>query len=66
MRRLTKKQEKIIEKYISRYYRDFENNGNVEILLEELEKINDYETLWSDADRYAWDYYNKCIFYTSI
>lgn len=58
MRKLTKKQVEMVEKYVKTGA--FENNGfSCDAILEELEKYNDYETLWSDADRLANDLYMK-------
>jgi hypothetical protein len=58
MRKLSAKQKKIVQRY---WEEDKLDNTNVEYhlnkeqLLEELEKINDYETLWSDLDRLICD-----------
>lgn len=54
MRKLNAKQKKIIKAY---WENDLLDNTNVDyhynknFLLSQLEKINDYETLWSDLDR---------------
>lgn len=54
MRKLNAKQKKIIKTY---WENDLLDNTNVDyhynknFLLSQLEKINDYETLWSDLDR---------------
>lgn len=55
MRKLSTKQKNVIISYIKD---DFFNNdalidkyGNYNILLKQLEKINDYETLSQDLDR---------------
>ena len=57
MRNLTIKQKKIIEDYVKSGA--YEKQLNCDAILEELESINDYETLWSDADRLASDIYMK-------
>ena len=55
MRKLSKKQKNIIIDYINNDF--FENDlliekyGNFNILYSQLEKINDYETLWQDLKR---------------
>ena len=55
MRKLSKKQKNIIINYIENGF--FENDlliekyGNFNILYSQLEKINDYETLWQDLKR---------------
>lgn len=59
MRYLSKRQKSIIKDYARDGY--FESDllinkyGNKNILLKQLEKINDYETLWSDLDRLTSD-----------
>lgn len=59
MRYLSKKQKNIIKSYAKDDYfnRDLliEKYGNKHILLMQLEKVNDYETLWSDLDRLITD-----------
>ena len=60
MRKLNMKQKKIVQRY---WEEDKLDSTNVEYhlykkqLLEELEKINDYETMWSDLDRLINDLY---------
>lgn len=55
MRKLSKKQKNIIIDYINNDF--FESDlligkyGNFNILYSQLEKINDYETLWQDLKR---------------
>ena len=55
MRKLSKKQKNIIIDYINNDF--FENDlliekyGNFNILYSQLEKINEYETLWQDLKR---------------
>jgi len=53
MRNLTKEQKALLDKY--------SNVTNVDdistIDFEELEEMNDYKTLWSDANRYLSDNY---------
>ena len=54
MRKLNAKQKKIIKVYWENDLLDNTNidyNYNKNFLLSQLEKINDYETLWSDLDR---------------
>lgn len=59
MRKLSKKQKNIIIDYINNDF--FESDllikkcGNDVILLKQLEKINDYETLWQDLERITYD-----------
>jgi hypothetical protein len=58
MRKLNNKQKQLIKEYFDN---DLLDNTNVEYeqnkdeLINNLEKINDYETLWSDVDRLIWD-----------
>lgn len=52
MRRLSAKQKKIIENHVKLY-----GVRNINQLVSECEKLNDYETLWCDVERYATDYY---------
>ena len=55
MRKLTKKQKKILDNY--------KNISNIEdlpkVIFEQLEKINDTEILWSETNRYLNDNYLK-------
>lgn len=54
MRKLNAKQKKIIKAYWENDLLDSTNvdyHYNKNFLLSQLEKINDYETLWSDLDR---------------
>lgn len=55
MRSLNKKQKEIIQVFVEEQGLYF----NRWAVLQELEKINDYETLNQDMDRYAEDYYNE-------
>lgn len=67
MRRLNRKQKSIIKGYIKHHYFTYSSNSlfdttlyiekiGVETnLLEELEKVNDYETLWQDYVRLKGD-----------
>lgn len=58
MRKLNNKQKKIIQVYWENDLLDNTNvdyNYNKNFLLSQLEKINDYETLWSDLDRLICD-----------
>lgn len=60
MRKLNMKQKKIVQRYWEEDKLDSTNveyYNNKEELLEELEKINDYETMWSDLDRLINDLY---------
>lgn len=50
MRKLSKVQKKVILEHFINANRDTHNINRYE-LIEKLEKINDYETLWSDLDR---------------
>lgn len=54
MRKLTKKQQKLCIEYL-------EKGGNVSNVDWKLkvacEKINDYETLYTDIERFVYDYY---------
>lgn len=52
MRELNKKQKKVIENYV-----DINGIDNLSPLYSLIDKINDYETSWSDTQRYAEDYY---------
>ena len=53
MRKLSAKQKKIIRKYWEEDKLDYTNvewkNNRTKLILE-LEKINDYETMWNDLD----------------
>lgn len=55
MRKLSKKQKNIIIDYINNDFFEsdllIEKYGNFNILYSQLEKINDYETLWQDLKR---------------
>ena len=55
MRKLTKSQKRILDMY---------NVGTVEDLpngvMEQLEKINNYEILYQDANRYLHDKFMRC------
>ena len=55
MRKLTKSQKRILDMY---------NVGTVEDLpngvVEQLEKINNYEILYQDANRYLYDKFVRC------
>ena len=56
MRRLSVKQKKVIQEYYERANREFRPFGEYRTeILQKLEQINDYETLWSDFDRLSWD-----------
>lgn len=59
MRHLSKRQKNILKDYAKSNYFDcdlwIDKHGNKTILLKQLEKINDYETLWSDVDRLIGD-----------
>ena len=58
MRRLSVKQKNIVQKYWEEDMLDYTNveyHYNKEKLLEELEKINDYETMWCDLERLIQD-----------
>lgn len=55
MRRLTEKQKKLLRNYP-------EVNGVDELpwaAWEEIQEINDYETLWQDANRFLWDQWSN-------
>ncbi len=56
MRKLTVKQKKLLDKQLLT-----RGIWTVEAIpysvWEEIESLNDYETLWQDADRYLWDKY---------
>lgn len=52
MRGLTSKQKKLIRQHVAK--NGINNYGD---LFMELEKINDYETLYQDVQRFAEDYY---------
>lgn len=55
MRYLSKGQKRILKDYAKDRYFDSDllinKYGNKNILLMQLEKVNDYECLWSDLDR---------------
>ena len=59
MRKLSKKQKNIIIDYIENDFFNtdlfIEKNNNECILLKQLEKANDYETLWEDYNRLKGD-----------
>ena len=59
MRTLNKKQKKVIENYV-----DVNGLNNLSPLYQMIDNINDYETSWSDTERYAEDYYmsDRCKF----
>jgi hypothetical protein len=60
MRKLNMKQKKLVQKYWEEDKLDSTNveyYNNKKELLEELEKINDYETMWCDLDRLINDLY---------
>lgn len=52
MRELNKKQKKVIENYV-----DINGIDNLSPLYQMIDNIHDYETSWSDTQRYAEDYY---------
>lgn len=54
MRSLNKKQKEIIQVFVEEQGLYF----NRWAVLQELEKINDYETIVQDMERYAEDYYS--------
>lgn len=54
MRRLSLKQKKLVKEYFDNDLLDYtnvEHRQNKADLIIKLEKLNDYETLWSDVDR---------------
>jgi hypothetical protein len=55
MRRLSKRQKRVIKEYtIEGYFNNdwlIGKNNNMFILITQLEKINDYETLYQDVTR---------------
>lgn len=54
-RKLTKTQEKAIEKY-------YDTTHNIIIdadTADRIAEINDYETVYQDMDRYIWDYQSR-------
>lgn len=59
MRYLSKKQKNIIIDYVKDHYFDndlfIEKGINETILLKQLEKVNDYETLYQDYNRLKYD-----------
>lgn len=58
MRKLSVKQKNIIKKYWEEDKLDYTNVDYhiwKNTLLQELEEINDYETMWSDLDRLIQD-----------
>ena len=59
MRYLSKGQKRILKDYAKNRYFDSDllinKFNNKTILLTQLEKVNDYETLWSDLDRLITD-----------
>ena len=56
MRKLNKKQKKILDMEAMRSIISVDDIENS--IWKELEGLNDYETLWSDANRYLWDNMN--------
>ena len=58
MRALTKKQKKILDKYINTRRLEELPNG----VYEQLEKINDTEILWSEVNRYLNDNHLKYLY----
>ena len=58
MRALTKKQKKILDKYINARRLEELPTG----VYEQLEKINDTEILWSETNRYLSDNYYKNLY----
>jgi hypothetical protein len=58
MRALTKKQKKILDKYINARNLEELPNG----VYEQLEKINDTEILWSEVNRYLNDNHLKHLY----
>ena len=67
MRRLSDQQKAMIESFIEKYnlafidYDIMKDGTNVYCLqlIQELEKINWYESFWSDFNRYGQDYITK-------
>jgi hypothetical protein len=58
MRQLTKKQKKILDKYI-----DARRLEELPIgVYEQLEKINDTEILWSEVNRYLYENHLKHLY----
>ena len=58
MRKLSLKQKELIKEYFDNDLLDYTNveyEQNKDDLITKLEKFNDYETLWSDVDRFIWD-----------
>lgn len=59
MRYLSKKQKRILKDYAKDNYFNCDlwinKNNSKNILMMQLEKVNDYETLWSDIDRLIGD-----------
>ena len=52
-RKLTQEQKRILDTrvdYMTLAYDDIRSD-----VRRDLERINDYETLWSDVERYLWD-----------
>ena len=58
MRQLTKKQKKILDKYIDARRLEELPTG----VYEQLEKINDTEILWSEVNRYLNDNHLKHLY----
>ena len=58
MRQLTKKQKKILDKYINARRLEELPTG----VYEQLEKINDTEILWSETNRYLNDRHVKHLY----
>ena len=58
MRQLTKKQKKILDKYINARRLEELPTG----VYEQLEKINDTEILWSEVNRYLNDNHLKHLY----
>lgn len=54
MRKLSLKQKKLVKEYFDNDLLDYTNveyrQNKVDLIIK-LEKLNDYETLWSDVDR---------------
>jgi hypothetical protein len=57
MRKLSGKQKKLIEDVV--YSKQFVGGQLSGSQLSELEALNDYETLWQDANGYAYDVSQK-------
>lgn len=59
MRYLSKGQKRILKDYAKDNYFNIDlwinKNNSKNILMMQLEKVNDYETLWSDIDRLIGD-----------